>query len=100
MTKPSRIGGHHRGILRDALAMKRRLHEVALALMQGAFAVEQALSEKLFGDVPAATLQKGAVLPDEYLMNVLGMAEEDRAFRTEPEGDNIPVLLLEATQKA
>ena len=36
--------------------MKGRLHEVALALMQGAFAVEQALTEKLRGDVPASAL--------------------------------------------
>ncbi len=43
---------------------------------------------------------KGAVLPDEHLMDVLRMAEEHRAFRTEPEGDDIAVLVLEAAQKA
>src|SRR5205823_2300040 len=34
------------------------------------------------------------------LVDVLGMAEEHRAFWTEPEGNDIPVLLLEATDKA
>ena len=80
--------------------MKGRLHEVALVLMQRVFAVEQALTEKLRGDVPAAALQKGAVLPDEHLMNVLRMAEEHGAFRTEPKGDYVPVLLPETAQKA
>jgi hypothetical protein len=73
---------------------------MALALMQRAFAVEQAETEQLLGDVPAAALHKGAVLPHEDLMDMLGMTEEHRAFRTEPEGDDIPVLLLEATHKA
>jgi len=58
--------------------MKGRLQEMALALMQRAFAVEQALPKKLLGHVPAAALQKSAVLPDEHLMEMLRMAEERR----------------------
>src|SRR5438105_4702929 len=80
--------------------MKGRLHEMALALMQRAFAVKQAFPKKLLGHVPAAALQKGAVLPDEHLMDVLRMAEEHGAFRTEPEGDDITILTLEAAHKA
>jgi hypothetical protein len=37
---------------------------------------------------------------DEHLLNVLRMAEEHRAFRTEPEGDHVPILALETAQKA
>ncbi len=51
-------GRHHGGILRQALAMKGRLQEVALALMQRAFAVEQAFPEKLLGHIPAAALHE------------------------------------------
>ena len=39
-------------------------------------------------------------MPDEDLMQVLGMAEEHRAFRAEPEGDDIAVVVFEPTQKA
>src|SRR2546426_35510 len=80
--------------------MKGQLQEMALALMQRAFAVEQAFPKKLLGHVPAAPLQKGAVLPDEHLVHVLRMAEEHCAFRAEPEGDDITVLTLEAAHKA
>jgi len=80
--------------------MEGRLQEVALALMQCAFAVEQALTEKLLGDVAAAALQKGTVLPDEHFMHMLWMAEEHHAFRAEPEGDDIPVGALEMAHKA
>ena len=80
--------------------MKGRLHEMALALMQRAFAVKQALTQKLRGHVPAATLQKGAVLPDEDLVEMCRMAEEHRAFRTKPEGDDVAVVVLQATHKA
>jgi len=73
---------------------------MALALMQRAFAVKQAFPKKLLGHVPAAALQKGAVLPDEHLVHVLGMAEEHRVFRTEPKGDHVSVLVLETAQKA
>jgi hypothetical protein len=68
--------------------------------MQRAFAVEQAFTKKLLGHVPASALHKRAVLPDEHLMNVLRMAEEHRAFRTEPKGDHVPVLVPETAQKA
>ena len=71
--------------------MKGRLQETALVLMPRAFAVEQAFPKKLRGHIPAAAFLKGAVLPDEHLMEVLRMAEEHRAFRTEPEGDDIAV---------
>ena len=74
--------------------------QAALVLVPCAFAVEQAFSEKLFGDVPAAAFLKGAVLPDEHLMQVLGMAEEHCAFWAESEGNDIAVFLLEATHKA
>src|SRR5262249_608853 len=100
VSQPRGSARHHGRILREALAMKGRLQEMALALMQRAFAVEQALPEELFGDVPAAALQKGAVLPDEDRMQVLRMAEQHRTFRAEPEGDDIPIFLLEATHKA
>jgi hypothetical protein len=40
------------------------------------------------------------VLRDEHFVNVLWMAEEHHAFRTEPKGDDIAVLVLETAQKA
>ena len=42
--------------------------------MPRAFAVEQPFPEKLRGHMAAAAFLKGAVLPDEYLMQVRGMA--------------------------
>ena len=39
--------------MRQALAMKSRLHEMALALMHRTFAAEQPFPEKLLGDVGA-----------------------------------------------
>jgi hypothetical protein len=91
---------HHGGILCEALAMKGRLQEAALALMPRAFAVEQPFPKKLRGHIAAAAFLKGAVLPDKHLMEVLRMAEEHRVFRTEPEGDDITVLALETAHKA
>jgi len=86
--------------VRQALAMKGRLQEMALALMHRAFAAEQAFPEKLLGDVSASALRKGTVLRDEHRMNVLGMAEKHRVFRPEPKGDHVPVFVLETAQKA
>jgi hypothetical protein len=80
--------------------MKGRLHEAPLALMHGAFAIEQAGTEKLPGDVPPSALNKRAVLPDENVMNVFRMAEEHSAFRAEPEGHHGPELAPETAQKA
>ena len=80
--------------------MKGRLQEVALTLMPRAFAVEHPFPQKLRGHIAAATFLKGAVLPDEHLMQVLGMAEEHRAFRAEPEGDDITICVLETAHKA
>ena len=80
--------------------MKGRLHEASLALMHGAFAIEQAGTEKLLGDVPPSALNKRAVLPDENIMNVFRLAEEHSAFRAEPEGHHVPVLAPETAQKA
>jgi hypothetical protein len=91
---------HHGSVLRQALAMQGRLQEAALVLMPRAFAVEQAFPEKLLRHIAAAALLKGAVLPDEHLVEVLGMAEEHRAFRPEPEGHHIPILALETAYKA
>ena len=100
LTQPRGMRRHHGGILREALTMKGRLQETALVLMPRAFAVEQPFPEKLFGHIPASAFLKGAVLPDEHRMQVLGMAEEHRAFRAEPEGDDIAVLTLETAHKA
>jgi hypothetical protein len=86
--------------VRQALAMKGRLQEVALALMHRAFAAEQAFPEKLLGDIPASALRKGTVVRDEHRVNVLGMAEEHCVFRPEPKGDHVSVLVLETAQKA
>jgi hypothetical protein len=69
-------------------------------LMPCAFAVEQAFAEKLCGDIATAAFLKGAVLPDEHLVEIRRMAEEHRAFRAEPEGDDIPILALEPAHKA
>jgi hypothetical protein len=63
---------HHGGILREALAMKGWWQETALVLMPRTFAVEQAFSQKLCGHGPAAAFLKGAGLPNEHLMEVLG----------------------------
>jgi len=68
--------------------------------MPRAFAVEQAFPKKLLGHIATSALQKGAVLPDEHLMDVLRMAEEHGVFRTKPEGDHVPIFLAETAQKA
>ena len=78
--------------------MQGRLQETALVLMPRTFAVEQPFPKPLLGHITAAALLKGAVLPDEYLMEVFRMAEEHRAFRAEPEGDDIAVVVFEPTQ--
>jgi hypothetical protein len=45
--------------------VKGRLQEAALVLMPRAFAVEQPFPKPLLGDITAAALLKGAMLPDE-----------------------------------
>ena len=62
--------------------MKGRLQETALVLMPRAFA-EQPFPRNSLVTSPRRFL-KGAVLPDEHRMQVLGMAGEHRAFRAEP----------------
>ena len=80
--------------------MKGRLEEAALVLMPRAFAVEQTFSKPLLGHIAAAAFLKGAVLPDEHLMEVFRMAEEHRTFWTESERDDIAVGVLETAHKA
>jgi len=82
------------------LALKGWLQEAALVLMPRAFTVEQAFSEKLLGHLAATAFLKGAMLPDEHLMEVCRMAEEHRTFRAESKHDDIAVLTLEAAHKA
>ena len=98
LAEPRGMRRHHGGILRQVLTMQGRLQETALVLMPRTFAVEQPFPKPLLGHITAAALLKGAVLPDEYLMEVFRMAEEHRAFRTEPEGDDIAVVVFEPSR--
>ena len=100
LAEPRGMRRHHGGVLRQALTMKGWLQETALMLMPRAFAVEQTFPKPLRGHITTAAFLKGAVLPDEHLVEVFRMAEEHRAFRAEPEGDDIPVLALEPAHKA
>jgi hypothetical protein len=80
--------------------MKGRLQEAALALMPRAFAVEQAFPKKLLGHISTSAFLKGAMLPDEHLMEMLRMAEEHCTFWTEAERDDITIRVLEPAHKA
>ena len=56
-----RVGGHHRRVGGDAVAVKRRLHEAALAAMERVFAGQQPLAEQ-----PLRALQPAALVESRW----------------------------------
>lgn len=74
--------------------MKGRLGEPALPAVDGALAVEEPLAEELLGDVAAAGFDKLPVVSDQDVPNMIGMGNQNRVLRTQPELGHIAASAL------
>ena len=76
---------HHLGVRVDALPMKRRLREPALAAVKLAFACKQRFPEKLLGYLEAPALYEVAAVRHKHVANVVWMIEQIDVLRAKLE---------------
>jgi hypothetical protein len=81
--------GHDAGVGAQALVMKGRLREPALPAVGLTFAVEEALAEKLFGNVAPPTFDKLPVVGHQDVPDMIGMGDQDGRLRAQPECSDI-----------
>ena len=85
---------HSLGVARELLSCEGRRSEAALPLPEQARAGEQAVAENSAYLTPEeAVLRKGDVLAEEDALDIRRIAEEQRGFRPEADGDDIPIAV-------
>jgi hypothetical protein len=85
------FGDHRLGVGGDALAMKRGLHQAALAQPEIAFAGEQTVAEEFAIGLQAAALDEFLVVGDDHLLDEIGMVQQDDAIVQRLPGEDVAV---------
>ena len=82
---------HRRAVGGDAIAVKRRLHQPALAQVGRAFAGQQSFAEDPLGALQAAALHEALVVRDEDVLDVLRVVDEEHLLAAHPVRDDVAV---------
>jgi hypothetical protein len=99
LARAQRLLHHHLAVALDALAVKGRLGEAALALVQLPFAGEQALPEDDFRALEGEAFHEGGVAGDEDVAHEVGTVEEEDRLRADVEAHCVAVIARQADEK-
>src|SRR5262249_45625688 len=89
----SGVVGHHLAVGRDALPVKGRLDEPALAKPELAFGEEQAVARQLPQEqTHPGTLDEVAVLRDEHVFDGIRMVDEESTARADANRHEVAVV--------
>src|SRR5262249_21009579 len=90
---------HRRGVIGDALSMKRGLSQSPLAQMKFSLAGQKPFAEQSLGALQSFALHKISVVCDQYVSDVIWIIHQEHRLRAEFEIDQIAVLLSQIGQK-
>ena len=90
---------HHAPVARDALAVKRRLHQPSLAKMNRALARQQAVAEQPLAALEAAALREVPVVGDEDVFDLLRVPDKEQLLAAHAVVDDVAVLARDAREE-
>ena len=92
---PIRVRHHRAAVAGDPIAVKRRLHQAALAQVHGALARQQPFAEQALRALQPAALDEVLVVRDEDVADVLRAVDEEDRFAAHPVGHDVAVRARE-----
>ncbi len=96
---PIRVLHHRRRVFRDAIAMKRRLHQPPLPQMHGAFARQQPLAEHALRPLEPAALREVLVVRHQDVLDDARIADDEHVLAAEPDVREIAVCASDVLEE-